>query len=152
METARANPDHEHLRLLSVFHYVVAGIAFLFSLFPILHLAIGIAIVTGKLGSSKGEPPPEVFGWIFILFAAAWILAGMAYAFCLALAGRALRSRTRYLFCLVMAALSCMFMPFGTVLGVFTIIVLLRESVKAQFAAASAAAKGEVEGLGRRRD
>ena len=27
-----------------------------------------------------------------------------------------------------------MFMPFGTVLGVFTIIVLMRESVKQEFA------------------
>jgi hypothetical protein len=33
-----------------------------------------------------------------------------------------------------MAAISCIFMPFGTVLGVFTIIVLLRPSVKELFA------------------
>jgi hypothetical protein len=34
---------------------------------------------------------------------------------------------------MVIAALLCMFMPFGTVLGVFTIIVLVRDSVKALF-------------------
>jgi hypothetical protein len=38
-----------------------------------------------------------------------------------------------YTFCLVMAGVACMFMPFGTVLGVFTIIVLLRDSVKELF-------------------
>ncbi len=32
-----------------------------------------------------------------------------------------------------MAGVACMFMPFGTVLGVFTIIVLLRDSVKELF-------------------
>ena len=34
------------------------------------------------------------------------------------------------------AAIACMFMPFGTVLGVFTIIVLMRPSVKERFAPA----------------
>jgi hypothetical protein len=32
-----------------------------------------------------------------------------------------------------MACIECMFMPFGTVLGVFTIIVFIRQSVKALF-------------------
>jgi len=32
-----------------------------------------------------------------------------------------------------MAGVECMFMPFGTVLGVFTIIVLMRPSVKEIF-------------------
>ena len=50
------------------------------------------------------------------------------------LAGRYLSQQRHYTFCLVMAAVACMFMPFGTVLGVFTIIVLVRESVKELFA------------------
>ena len=36
-----------------------------------------------------------------------------------------------YLYCLVVAAVECMLVPFGTVLGVLTIIVLNRPSVKA---------------------
>jgi len=32
-----------------------------------------------------------------------------------------------------MACIECLFMPFGTVLGVFTILVLVRESVKQLF-------------------
>ena len=39
--------DAEHLRILSIFHYVVAGLLALFSMFPIVHLAIGIASVAG---------------------------------------------------------------------------------------------------------
>jgi hypothetical protein len=34
---------------------------------------------------------------------------------------------------MAMAGIECVFMPFGTVLGVFTIIVLVREDVKAMF-------------------
>jgi hypothetical protein len=32
-----------------------------------------------------------------------------------------------------MAGIACVFMPFGTVLGVFTIIVLMRDSVRRLF-------------------
>jgi hypothetical protein len=39
-----------------------------------------------------------------------------------------------YTICFVMACGECMFMPFGTVLGVFTILVLNRQSVKGLFA------------------
>jgi hypothetical protein len=51
----------------------------------------------------------------------------------MALAGRAIRRRENYTFCVIVAALSCMLMPFGTVLGVLTIVVLMRPSVKEMF-------------------
>ena len=37
------------------------------------------------------------------------------------------------LVCMIVAGLSCMMMPFGTVLGVFTLLVLLKPQVKALF-------------------
>jgi hypothetical protein len=49
--------------------------------------------------------------------------------------GRFLAHRKYYMFCIVMAAVECLFMPFGTVLAVFTLVVLLRESVKRMFEA-----------------
>jgi hypothetical protein len=35
------NQDREHLRLLAIFHYVVAGLAALFSFFPLLYTTVG---------------------------------------------------------------------------------------------------------------
>ena len=61
------------------------------------------------------------------------ILAFWILAFLIFLGGRSLRRRDRYMFCLVVAGISCMLMPFGTALGVFTILVLLRPSVKQIF-------------------
>jgi hypothetical protein len=52
---------------------------------------------------------------------------------CIAFAGRFLRRRTHRTFCLAVAAVSCLFTPFGTVLGVFTLIVLSREGVRQAF-------------------
>ena len=126
--------DLEHLRLLSTFHYVVAGVAGLVALFPILHLVFGILIVTGRLppGGHNGAMP-VAFGWFFIALAAFFIICGLSFSICLAVAGRFLARRVNYMYCLVMAALACGFMPFGTVIGVLTIIVLQRDSVKQLF-------------------
>ena len=51
------------------------------------------------------------------------------------MSGFFLRQRRRRTFSLVMAGINCMNMPLGTVLGVFTVIVLLRESVRQAYAA-----------------
>jgi hypothetical protein len=66
----------------------------------------------------------------------AFIFAGWMFAILLIVAGRFLSKRKHYMFCLVMAAISCIFMPFGTILGIFTIIVLMQPSVKQLFGVA----------------
>jgi hypothetical protein len=83
--------------------------------------------------AGKGEPPPVFLGWIFIAFAAVFITLGWLFAGFIFAAGRALHKRKRHLFCTVMGGVECLFMPFGTVLGVFTILVLSRPSVRALF-------------------
>ena len=127
------NKDLEHLRLLSIFHYVLAAMIGLLSMIPFVHLAIGIAMVTGGLAGKGGNPPPPFVGWILISFASAFILSGLTIAGLVALAGRYLARQRRYVFCCVVAGLSCIFAPFGTALGVFTLIVLLRDSVRELF-------------------
>jgi hypothetical protein len=125
--------DAEHLRLLSIFHYVVAAFAGLFSLLPLIHLAMGIAILRGAFDSGHGQPPPTFFGWMLIGMATVFILLGLSYTVCLVLTGRWLAARTHYAFCFVIGCLSTPLFPFGTAIGVFTIIVLSRESVKRAF-------------------
>ena len=128
------NQDADHLQLLSIFHYVVGGITALFACFPLIHLAIGIAIVCGTFPErANHEAIPPFVGWLLICVATIFILAGWSLAVLIIVAGRFLARRTRHLFCLVMAAVECIVMPFGTVLGVLTIIVLNRPSVKALF-------------------
>lgn len=130
------NQDLEHLRLLSIFHYVVAGLTALFACFPLIHLIIGLVMVFApdKM-TSNGDAPPAFIGWIFVIFAACFILAGLTLAVFIAITGRFLSQHKRHLFCTVVAGFECLFMPFGTALGVFTLIVLMRNSVKELFAA-----------------
>jgi hypothetical protein len=130
--------DTEQLNLLAIFHYVVAGLAALFSFFPLIYTAVGVIFIfaarhgTAKLGE---ELPPEFLGWIFAVLGSVLFVMGIAMAICILIAGRCLSRPRCYSFALVMACVECLFIPFGTILGVFTIIVLLRESVKALFAA-----------------
>ena len=121
--------DEQYLKLLSVFHYVVGGLAACFACIPIIHLAIGIAMLVGAI-----DDAPEFVGALLVVIAMFAMLIGWTLAVCIIVAGRCLAKRKRYMFCLVIAAISCVFMPFGTVLGVFTIIVLMRPSVKELFA------------------
>ncbi len=68
------NQDEDHLKLLSIFHYVVGGLAGFFALFPIFHLAIGLFFVIAPENFvEKGEAPPEFIGWFFVVFSAVFI-------------------------------------------------------------------------------
>jgi len=137
------NQDLEHLKLLATFHRVVGILMALFGCFPLIHLTIGIALFTGGLTHDRHDLlPASVVGGLFIgiaLFAMAaiWTLAIFVFR-----SARRLEEQRGYTHCLVIAGLLCMFMPFGTVLGVFTLIVLMRPSVKELFAAHDAPAVG----------
>ena len=53
------NQDAEHLKLLSIFHYIVGGITALFSCLFIMHIAMGIAMLTGAFDAK--EAPPRAY-------------------------------------------------------------------------------------------
>lgn len=128
------NQDEQQLDLLKIFYFVLAGLQALGGCFPIFHLGFGTMMLLSpeKLGGN-GAPPPEFLGWFFVgiavvMMAIIWTMAALTL-----MAGRRLAARRSYTFCLVVAAVLCLFMPLGTILGVFTIVVLQRPSVKARF-------------------
>lgn len=126
-----AVPDLNDLRLLSLGHYVLAGITALFALFPVIHLVIGVGMLAGLLDA--GEPVDRLFGLVFIVIGLVMICLGLAMAAALAWCGRNLARRQRHTACVVVAGLACMLMPLGTVLGIFSILVLMRPGVKDAF-------------------
>jgi hypothetical protein len=130
--------DLEHLRLLSIFHYVSGGLTAFVACFPLIHVAVGLAFVLApETISSKpqGDAPPAWFGLLFIAVGGFFVLAGWTLAILKIIAGRCLARRRRRAFCVVVACVCCVLPPLGTILGVFTLIVLNRPSVKALFEA-----------------
>ncbi len=139
------NQDAEHLRLLSIFHYVVAGVAGFCSFFPLLYTVLGfvfVALSHRPPTNPTQEVPPAALGWAFVGLGIFLFLLGVTFALVLVLAGRSLSRRKGYWFAFVVACIECIFIPFGTILGVFTIIVLSRESVRELFSTASVEAPG----------
>jgi len=135
--TAKArNQDDEQLNLLSVFHYVVGGLTCLFACFPLIYIGIGIFMLVSPAafndGHSREHVPPAV-GILFVVLGSVFFLIGLTIGVLIIMSGRHLARRTRYMFAFVTACVECIFMPFGTILGVFTILVLSRESVKTLF-------------------
>ena len=93
-QAPQESQDEQHLKLLSIFHYVCAGLAGMVGCFPIFHVVIGIAIMAGGLSgrAAKGSKNaaktriicltkkplvtpatrPAVFALAAMLFAFAW--------------------------------------------------------------------------------
>ena len=132
--TTSAEDDVQHLKLLSIFHYVVAGLTAVFSSIFLVHVGLGLLMLL-RPGSFAGRNHPDAFaGWIFLAMGCAAVTLGWTLAAGMGLAGRFLSRRRHHTFCLVMGGIeAAMCSPFGTALGVFTIIVLLRPSVKQLF-------------------
>jgi hypothetical protein len=127
----RAN-NQQHLQLLSIFHYVFSGLTVFVSLFFLIYIFIGIMVLVMPEKSADQEAAIFI-GWLFIVIGAiviafSWTIAGLLIA-----AGRNLTKHRKHTFCLVVADFSCLFMPLGTILGIFTLIVLMRPSVKTMF-------------------
>ena len=129
-----ADPVRDPLRLLAVFHGVLAGLTVLCSAFPLLYVGLGVWFLRGGPGGAAGaHPPPEFVGWFMLVLGLGFFVAVLAFAVMLGLAARFLSRARHWTYCLVVAALSCAFFPFGTALGVFTIVVLAKPEVRAAF-------------------
>jgi len=123
--------DRDTLHLLSVFHFVLAGFIALIACIPLIHLAGGLFMIFG--GVSEQEPGLSVVGGFFSLIAGAIILVGWGIAYLVFRAGQYLDRQENYQRCQIAAAILCMIMPFGTILGVFTLVTLNNEDVKKLF-------------------
>jgi hypothetical protein len=126
--------DEQHLQALSICYYILGGLLGLLACFPVVYLALGIAMVSGQIPPpSRGVGPPPELGWIFIGVASVLILLGWLMAAGLFFTGYMLGRRRGYVFCLVMAGAASLFQPLGLVLAIFTFIVLMRPRVKKLF-------------------
>src|SRR3974390_382662 len=107
--------DSEHLRLLSIFHYVVGGIMALLACIPIIHVLLGLGLIASPylFGTGRNAPPPFL-GWLFLMLGSCFIVVGWGFAALVVTAGRCLAARTRYTLCLAVDCLECLWMLLGT--------------------------------------
>ncbi|MCW8133890.1 MAG: hypothetical protein KIS92_26320 [Planctomycetota bacterium] len=124
--------DDEHLRILSILHYVFGALAAMGGCVPAIYVALGaVFLVAPQPASGKG--PPAAVGWVLMLVGGGLMLLGLTIAALIAYSGRCLAHRRRHTFSFVVACLMLLSFPLGTALGVFTIIVLSRPTVKSLY-------------------
>lgn len=129
------------LRLLSIGYYIQAGIACFYTLLIIGYSAFATVILANisKMAgqTNQQEIPAAVLSVISIILV---LVLGMscAYTVCVFLAGYWLRQFRNKVFIQVLAGFNCLAIPYGTVLGIFTFMVLQRPSAKQFFAGAGA--------------
>ena len=127
--------DEEHLRLLSIFHYISGALTLFVSLIFLIQFFVFSVIFDQFI---MGFPnytqvayynfDPEIFSiliymWIVLFFV--FIAFGIAQI----LSGNYLKAKKHRIFSFVIAIISILSFPYGTILGVMTIIVLSRSSV-----------------------
>ena len=147
-ENANAN-DREHLSALSIGHFILAGVS-LFSGIPVLMWGIAGATLVDEVGGDVAAAMGDISGQggvdaigaeamladferlLYSVIVAGIVLTVVA-AIHLIVVGVKIRQRQWWMFCYLTGWGECVMFPFGTILGIFTIIVLGRASVKKLF-------------------
>jgi hypothetical protein len=132
--------DAEHLKLLVVGYYISGGLDALFSLLGIFYMLMGAAFgaFLSRLPTKPGQEFPPFMGWLFAAFGATIFFLFIAFAAFKFLTARSIARRNSRIFCMVVGALSCLGIPWGTLLGVCTLLVLSRASVTPLFGRSAA--------------
>lgn len=111
--------DQEHLRLVKLGFYIMAGVGGLISLFSLVYIGLGGMLASGAIPIGNGRHDEArttalLLGGIGI----AVLLIGLTVTFLAYLAGRSIGIRRRRNFCIIIAGLCCLQIPWGTAIGV----------------------------------
>lgn len=136
--TRQSIVDEEHLKLLALGYMISAGTTAFFSLFGLMYMFMGIVLSVSlahapEATAGSSQPPPAFMGWIFAGFGLAIFLILILIAALKLRVASCIKRRQARTFCMVIAGISCLEVPYGTLLGVFSFIVLGRDSVAGQF-------------------
>jgi hypothetical protein len=142
------NTNASYLKILGIFHFIVAAMALFYALVMLIYMVMGLAMMAGggfldsginsgnlfgNLYGNEEAFPAAMFGMMFTIIPGIYFFFIMAFVVCMVIAGVSLLKKKNYYFCMVMAGISCLFVIFGTILGVFTLIVLAQPASKELF-------------------
>jgi hypothetical protein len=124
--------DEDNLRLLRIGYFISAGLTAVASLFILVYMLFFSFIL--QMAKPSGEAViPSAIGRLIAVFGVLLVSFVVGFAVLQFLAGQRLGERRSRTFCMVVAALTCLSIPWGTFLGVCTFLVLLRPTVQRSF-------------------
>ena len=143
-----------YLRVLAILHYVHAaliallgvvmlGMLFFFGGMGFWHRGMGGMGGMGGMDGMGGMGGMRSFGCLELAILVPAVLLVVGYAALNFLVGRWLEQRRRWTAIVVVSALNALNVPVGTLLGVFTIVVLLGDDVRVVFEGQAPLSSGE---------
>jgi succinate dehydrogenase/fumarate reductase cytochrome b subunit len=130
--------DNEHLKLLSIFHYISGGITLAFALFMGAYFFL-IFYLFSSAEFQKGINPefnnnlPEAFFTIMMTIFMIIFILGLLFGIGQIVSGRLMKLRQVRWFSFAVGIINLLNFPYGTILGIFTIMVLERDSIRKQY-------------------
>ena len=121
--------DQEHLKQLRLFHFIFAGLGILGLIFLLLHYSLMQVFFSQAEQGAAQDPVLAIFMTYAGLFYGFGAITILAHSLLNLLSGIYLKQHRHRTFSFVVAILNCLNAPVGTILGVFTIVVLQRPSV-----------------------
>jgi hypothetical protein len=127
--------DLEHLRLLQFAYYILAGLTGFGTLCATLWMVMAGAMLAAiPVNAASADPATKrILGFVFLAIGILIVAGGVGATLLTFFTARNLGQRRSRIFCIVVAALTCLSVPWGTAIGVCCIIVLNRPGVKALF-------------------
>jgi hypothetical protein len=145
----------EHLRLLALGYYIKGAITILLVSFLLIHfsLFLGVSFVPESAWNSASHSPaalnnafalpspaphgnnapPVILFRILAGVIGVVILLGWTFGLITMFAGRCVHQRQHKIFVYVIAGVNCIFIPYGTLLGVATFLVLSSAAANIEF-------------------
>jgi ABC-type phosphate transport system permease subunit len=128
------NKDLDHLKLLGILHIVWGILSILLGLiFGLIYVGIGASAIASPNNYSEDSGiSAGAVGGIFIGVGIVALVVALIYGILIIMAGGKLRKQRGYGFCFFVAIVDLLGFP-SIILGIFTLIVLSRPTVKALF-------------------
>lgn len=130
--------NNEHLKLLSIFHYISGGITLAFALFMgayffLIFYIFSFANLQKDISPEFNNNMPEAFFSIMLTIFMIIFILGLLFGIGQIISGRLIKLRQLRWLSFMVGIINLLNFPYGTILGIFTIMVLERDSVKQQY-------------------
>lgn len=124
------NSDRQYLDLLSFFNYVLGGIHLSLVFVSLTYFYQAWRSVSLYNSQQIRDAAPFSLNDLLLSYGLIILFVGLTYALLTLASGRCLARRRGYRFSFTIACLQFLSIPFGTILGIVTINILLRDSVR----------------------
>jgi len=124
--------DETQLDLLPIAYWVSAGFWGAYGLFMAAYFVL-IGAVFSAIPADGSDAPPDELGWIFLGMGLFLVVVMGVLVALKVLAGFWIRQRKHRVATMLVAAMTCLEVPYGTLIGVATFIAFARPSVKALY-------------------